>query len=50
VDVVAVLSGFGVSITAPDVETARAVATLSRTLVDASLADRFALVSGFLSP
>ena len=44
VDVVAVLSGFGVIITAPDVDIARRVAGLSA-LVDASLADRFALAT-----
>jgi predicted nucleic acid-binding protein len=45
VDVVAVLSGFGVAIAVPDVGTARSVAALSRRLVDVSLADRFALAT-----
>jgi predicted nucleic acid-binding protein len=44
VDVVAVLGGFDVIITAPDVDVARRVARLSA-LLDASLADRFALAS-----
>ena len=44
VDVVAVLGGFDVIITAPDVDVARQVADLSA-LVDASLADRFALAT-----
>ena len=44
VDVVTVLTGFGVLIAAPDVNIARRVADLSA-LGDASLADRFALAT-----
>ena len=44
VDLVAVLTGYDVMITAPDVEVARGVARLSA-LADASLADRFALAT-----
>ena len=44
VDLVAVLGGFGVVMTAPDVDIARRVADLS-VLGDASLADRFALAT-----
>lgn len=44
VDVIAVLGGFDVNITAPDVNTARRIAALSA-LGDASLADRFALAT-----
>jgi predicted nucleic acid-binding protein len=44
VDLVAVLGGFDVIITAPDVDIARRVADLSA-LGDASLADRFALAT-----
>jgi predicted nucleic acid-binding protein len=44
VDVVALLTGFGVTITPPDVDVARRVARL-RHLDDASLADRFAIAT-----
>ena len=44
VDLVAVLGGFDVTITVPDVDIARRVADLS-VLGDASLADRFALAT-----
>jgi hypothetical protein len=44
VDLIAVLGGFDVTITAPDVDIARRVTDLS-VLGDASLADRFALAT-----